>query len=251
MYKIVNQNLFLFFLLLFYICGFAQNSTLDVEDQKEIKYPDFYPVFELSDFEVNLLITDTVIVVKKSTNKNRYAAKVNVEFNISDMQDTIFLYLFNQYVPTKWFEFDSDPFNTFKYSIGLNYIVEDTDNNIMPTPFILSDSKVEIIGREKRNFVTSRQKIKFKELNKEKQRIYDLAKYEIVNETQNLVLYPLVGIHHFYLPKGEYYLYFIFYILYFIYSLTTSDRNMTNAESTDSRTFKGNFISNKVKLIVK
>ena len=238
-------SLFLFMPVIIY----GQNSILNTDEQEEIKYPDFYPTFsfEKNTYEINLTITDTVIIVKKNTNKNRYAAKVNVEVNIPDLQDTLLLYLFNQYVPTKWFESDTDPLNTYLYSIGLNFIVENTSNNIIQAQvqiihgsYVRKNAETRIDNS--RHFVTSKQIIKFKRLNKEEQRNYDLAKYEITNETQSLVLHPLIGSFH-YLPEGEYY-------LYFVYSFTWNDRNMTQDEYADSRTFKGNFVSNKVKLIV-
>ena len=164
------------------------------------------------------------------------------------MQDTLFFYLFNQYVPTNEFVLHTDPFDAFKYSIGLNYIVEDKNHNIMQAEILFFMSyvnvKAEIRINNSRYFVSSNQKIKFRELNKEKQRYYDLAKYEISNKNQRLGLYPLFGIYHNNLPQGEYY-------LYLVYSFNISDKNMTEAEANDSRTFRGNFISNKVKFIVK
>ena len=82
-----SKNRIFIFLLFFSICCFAQNSISNIKEQKEIKYPDFYPTYSLEQniFEVNLSVTDTVIIVKKSTRRHQYAAKVNVEINVPEL----------------------------------------------------------------------------------------------------------------------------------------------------------------------
>ena len=73
---------------------------------------------------------------------------------------------------------------------------------------------------------------------------YDLAQYEIANKKQRVTIYPLLGSFHHYLPKGEYY-------LYFVYAFNPKPRFiLKDIPIIDHRIFKGNFISNKVKLIV-
>ena len=77
------------------------------------------------------------------------------------------------------------------------------------------------------------------------------------NEKQSIVLYPLLGNHHYNLPKGEYY-------LYFVYAFVPPNTELRHGPVTsppipqffrdianDSRTFKGYFVSNKVKLVVR
>ena len=124
----------------------------------------------------------------------------------------------------------------------------------MESVFILESyerPKDEIKSMNSRRFVTSKQKIKYRLLNDTERADYNRAKYEINNKKQNLTLYPLFGSFHYYLPKGEYY-------LYFVYSFNT---NVNLAPPTygiwdsnkpsDSKIFRGSFVSNKVKLIVK
>jgi hypothetical protein len=99
------------------------------------------------------------------------------------------------------------------------------------------NSEVEIKNLNSRDFVTSKSRIKKKLLTFQEQRDYDLAKYAIYDEKQKFVLYPLIGKGHFYLPKGEYYLYFVY--------------SYHNEMQFNSKVFNGSFVSNKVKLIVK
>jgi len=144
-------------------------------------------------FKVNLSITDTVITVKKSTNRKKYAAKVNVKINVPDLQDTLYLYWFKKYVSTSSFISDMNTFDNYKSSnIGLNYIVEDKNQHIMHAAQIIHGSYVnkraEIRAMRTRSFVNSKLKIKGRVLNDIELRNYNLAKYEIVNEVQSLVL---------------------------------------------------------------
>ena len=195
-------------------------------------------IFGQSVREIYLSITDTVIVVKKSKYKHRYSAKVNVEIYAPNLRDTLLLYSFNKFVPTDVFvsniSFDKDK----KTFMGLLYILEDNDKQIMQAEgqICLGSFKKfedEIRSINKRPFVTSKQKIKYILLNDIDERLeYDRAKYEISNKTQSLVLFPLIGEYHSYLPKGEYYIYFIYSFL-----IKWGDTN--------------SFVSNKVKLIVK
>ena len=208
----------------------------------------FIPViiFGQNTHEINLTITDTVITVKKSTKRNKYAAKVNVKINVPDLEDTLSLYFFNKYIPAGSFS-GEEPFDEFYKStyIGLNYIVEDKNHNVIRVRTISGGS----IYQEKRIFVTSKQRIKLKKLNKEQQHNYDLAKYEIINEQQCLESYPLLsGVTTNVLSKGEYYLYFVY-----VFKSEFPYVGLFEAEEVakNSRIFKGSFVSNKVKLIVK
>jgi len=198
---------------------------------------------------VNMSITDPVIVVKKSKNRNQYAAKVNVQINVTDLTDTIFLYSFNKYVTTNEFFCDMSLFDAHRESsIGLQYIVEDKNDHIMESKFIRFVSykylEDEIRSLNTRMFVSSKLKIENRLLNGIEQKDYDRAKYEINNEKQRLMLYPLLGKFHYYLPKGEYY-------LYFVYSFNPNLRYVQKDITNDRRIFNGSFVSNKVKLIVK
>ena len=198
---------------------------------------------------VNMSITDPVIVVKKSKNRNQYAAKVNVQINVTDLTDTIFLYSFNKYVTTNEFFCDMSFFDAHRgSSIGLQYIVEDKNDHIMESKFIRFVSykylEDEIRSLNTRMFVSSKLKIENRLLNGIEQKDYDRAKYEINNEKQRLMLYPLLGKFHYYLPKGEYY-------LYFVYSFNPNLRYVQKDITNDRRIFNGSFVSNKVILIVK
>ena len=205
----------------------------------------FIPViiFGQNTHEINLTITDTIIFVKKSTKRNRYAAKVNVEINVPNLHDTLFLDNFKKYVSAGFYS-DIEPFNSVDYSVeGLNYIVENKYHSIIPVPFTLGGDITKIRGREKRIFVTSSLKIKFRPLNKEEPRNYDRAKYEITEEKQCLILYPLLSIHTYSrLSKGEYYLYFVYVFV--------PNPVFLGRVANDSSVFKGSFVSNKIKLIV-
>ena len=203
----------------------------------------FIPViiFGQNTHEINLTITDTIIFVKESTKRNRYAAKVNVEINIPNLQDSLFLYYFNKYVPTGYYS-DDDPFDNWKNSVdGFSFIIENKYNNILRVPFTLGGDTRKIKSREKRNFVDSKLKIKLRRLDDIELRDYNRSKYEIVNEKQSLVLYPLLG-HNFSLYKGEFYLYFVYAFV--------PNPFFWGAIANDNSVFKGSFVSNKVKLIV-
>ena len=190
-------------------------------------------------FDINLKITDTIIVKKKYP----YATKINVEIDISDFKDTLFLYHFNKYVSPAFFISDLKPLDT-NYIKGLIYIVEDINNHIIePEVFLVSYKypEEEIRSLNKRIFVSSKQKIENRLLNEQEQHDYDKSEYVIISNKQKLVLYPLL--HHNNLPKGEYY-------LYLVYSFNPNmylQKHIVN----DSKTFKGRFVSNKVRLIVK
>ena len=199
-------------------------------------------------FEVSLSITDSVIVVKENTRKNLYAAKVNVEINVPNLLDSLFLYYFNKYVPAGLFSGEV-PFDEFFKStyIGLNYIVEDKNQNIMKNGMIHGSfvrRKDEIRSLYGRDFVTLKMQIEKRLLNHLEQRDYDLAKYEIKNKKQDLIIYPLIGRHRS-LHKGEYYLYFVY-----VYNPVFPYIGLSESIANDSRTFRGSFVSNKVKLIV-
>ena len=197
--------------------------------------------------EINLSITDTVITVKKNTNKNRYAAKANVEINVPDLQDTLFIYLFNKYVSAGFYR-DIEPFDNYKEKSaeGLNFILEDKNHHIIENRLTLVsyvNFKAETRAMRTRAFVNSKLEIKNKVLNDIELRNYRLAKYEITNETQSLVLYPLLG-RNFILSKGEYYLYFVY-----VFNPEFPYIGFSASIASDSRTYKGAFVSNKVKLI--
>ena len=106
--------------------------------------------------------------------------------------------------------------------------------------------KDEIRSLNSRDFVTTKMQIEKRLLNNFEQRVYDLAKYEIVNEIQDLILYPLIGRHQS-LRKGEYYIYIVY-----VFKPEFPYVGLFEAESVakNSRIFKGSFVSNKVKLIV-
>ena len=127
-------------------------------------------------FEINLSITDTVIVAKKDRRGFRYAAKVNVEINVPNLQNTIFLYRFNNYVPTSGFFSDMNPFENYKNSaIGLHFIIEDKDQ------YMIIAESMSLPPPSRTPFVNSRQRIKWRVLNDIESRNYSISKYEIVN----------------------------------------------------------------------
>ena len=202
--------------------------------------------------EVNLSITDTVIIVKKIKKWHQYAIKVNTEITVQNLQDTLFLYNFNKYVSPSIFlnNLNSDRYK--KKSMGLTFVIEDKNNRIMGTEHdLVSYEKDKDITRilNSRVFVTSKQKIKYRQLDAEEQRNYDLAKYEINSEKQNLELFLLFnhsfGTSNTYhnLPKGEYY-------LYLVYSFNPKPQFTSKEITDDPKIFKGSIVSNKVKLIV-
>jgi len=212
----------------------------------------FIPViiFGQNTHEINLTITDTVITVKEGTRRNRYAAKVNVEINVPNLHDTLFLYNFNKYVSAAFFH-NEEPFDEYYkdpyFFRGLYFFLEDKNQNTLRNEMILisfARRKDERKSLNSRNFVTSKMQIKKKVLNYFEQRDYDLAKYEITNEKQSLILYPLLG-RHPRLSQCEY-LYFV-YVFEPVFPYIGLPANIAN----DSHTFKGYFVSNKIKLIVK
>jgi len=203
-------------------------------------------------FEINLLITDTVVVIKKNT---QHVVKINAEIFVQNLQDTLLLYYFNKYIPPAHFvsDFNIDIYK--KRSNGLMYIIEDESNHIISPMFVFESyvkAKDEIKSIDSRIYISSKQKIIYKQLDEKEQRVYDLAKHEIYGEKQSLELYPILDYHlgtfsSFYnLPKGEYYLYFVY-----AYNSAPPTIISDNCKQFENKIFTCNFVSNKVKLIVK
>jgi len=202
--------------------------------------------------EINLSITDTMIARKKVKKNYKYAVKVNAEINVPNFQDSVIFYTFNKYVPSNTFVCEFSPETYKTRSLGLLYVIEDKNSNIIapPLPPLPDSYGKKIFNRmNERFFVSSKLKIERKLLNEKELRDYDLAKYVISNENQKLVLYPLLGECHWYgLTKGEYYLYFV----YSNYNLQVPHPEMRVKGILDEgNIFRGYFVSNKVKLIVK
>jgi len=228
MYKKIKQILFLISLLFFSANVIAQDV-----------------------FEVNLSITDTKIVKKKAKNRQKYAIKINAEINVPMLQDSVILHSFNKYVPSHFFGLSDLSPNSYKYfSTPLMYVIEDKEGKIINARFELvsyENQKVEIRRMNERLFVSPKLRIERRLLNAQEQHDYDLAKYVIRNEKQNLELYLLLGEYHSNLPKGEYYLYFV----YSDYNPRVPPLDMrVEGKLDDGNIFRGYFVSNKVKLIV-
>ena len=198
-------------------------------------------------FEINLSITDTVIIRKKVKKNYKYAIKVAVEINVQNVQDSLFLYSFRKYVTSLYFINDFSPDTYKNYSTGLLYVIEDENNHIIPPPFPSHSSGITLKHLKKRmnerRFVTSKLKIKHKLLNEQEKQDYDFPKYVITNENQSLELFPLFGEYHYDLPKGDYF-------FYFVYSWLPPTNAWDNTLPIDDRAFRGYFVSNRVKLIV-
>ena len=197
--------------------------------------------------EINLSITDSVIIRKQVKKNYKYAIKVNAEINVKNLQDSIFLYSFNKYVSSTYVINDLHPDRYKKHSTGLLYVIEDKNNNIIAPPMpTLPDTEAKNIIKRMHEciFVTPKLKIKRRLLSTEELRDYVLKKYVINSSNQSLELYPLLGEYHYDLPKGEYY-------LYLAYSFQPSWQHVYKEIVNDPRTFKGWVVSNKVKLIVK
>jgi len=218
------HNLFLFFFFIF--------TTIAVSSQNT--------------HEINFIITDTLVIGKNYP----YATKVNVEINVRNFRDTLFLYNFNKYVSPSIFlnNLNSDRYK--KNSMELTFVIEDKNNRIISPGYeLVSYEKDKDITRisNSRIFVSSKQKIKYRKLNDEEQRNYDREKYKISSTKQNLELYLIfyyisgTSIAYHILPKGEYYL----YLAYSNYYAPPS-----NEQIDVSKIFKGSVVSNKVKLIV-
>ena len=202
-------------------------------------------------FNINLSITDTLIIRKKVKKSYKYAIKINAELNIPKLQDSVVLYSFNKYVSSNFFDVNNFRPDKYKYfSTRLSYVIEDTNNQIIDAPHYFVSyvkSKVETRIRNERMFVSPKLKIERKLLTIQEQRDYDLAKYVIYSEKHSLVLYPLLGEYHSSLPKGEYYLYFV----YSYYNLRVPPPEMiVEGKLDEGNVFRGYFVSNKVKLIV-
>ncbi|MCL2291135.1 MAG: hypothetical protein FWC34_10640 [Bacteroidetes bacterium] len=132
--------------------------------------------------------------------------------------------------------------------LGLFYVLEDENHQIVvwyPDWYSLlyKDPKNEPKCMSTGFFVNSKQKIIRRRVPDRKSNDYDLAKYEISKQIQKDAVYLMLGIYHKDLPKGEYY-------LYLYYSFEPSKRYALKDIVNDSRTFKGYFVSNKVKLII-
>jgi hypothetical protein len=225
MIKKTFQNLFIFFLLICATTAVAQNTH-----------------------EINIAITDTVIIRKKIKKSYKYAIKVNAEITIPNLQDSLILYSFNKYVasPILISQFISARYK--ETTMGLTYIIEDKNDQIIVahTDFVsYVNPKIEFKQLFGRLYVTPKLKIKRRLLSIQEEREYALAKYVINKESHNLALYPLLGEYHWDLPKGEYYLYFVY-----SYNKIPPSSTIESNKLCDSKIFRGWIISNKVKLLV-
>jgi len=208
-------------------------------------------IFCQNPFMFDFKITDSVIIKKK----HPYATKVNIEIDFIDFQDTMFLYLFNNCVRTipwwndsivNYYSKDENFINPNDY-VGLVYQLMNENNQVISGnfPYVFLSPRKE----EKENsigiFINSKQKFVKKRIKDENIHDYFLSKFEINNQKQKITLYPLLDEYHKNLPKGVYY-------LFFIYSFNPKPFEGAWFEEMrkDSRTFKGNIVSNKVKLIV-
>ena len=244
----INQNnkktLLLIIALFFSIYGFAQNSLLFFVKDKP--------------HEIKLTIIDTVIVKRDYP----FATKINAQINVPDLHDTMFMYNFYRCVGSSdFFYYNKDYYEKLYldeessgmsispgHSVGLKYVLEDENHEIMNTysdyfsllyKYPDDDARNDITGI----FVNSRQKIIRKKLNWKKEDDYVLAKYEINCQSQIVTLNLLLSVYHNNLPQGEYY-------LYLFYSFNPGPKYYRKDLEND-RTFNGTIVSNKIKLIVK
>jgi len=208
MTKKTIRNLLLILILFFFSDAVAQNTH-----------------------EVNIIIKDTLIKGRDYP----YATKVNIEINVINFQNTVFLYYFHNPVSSLG-------------GYGLSYILEDKNHNriqIRPDFYsiLYKDPTSEPKCMSTGFYVNSKQKIIRKNVPGRKSNDYDLAKYEVISSKQNDAVYLMLSWYHKDLPKGEYY-------LYLTYSFNPKPQYQLKYIVNDSRTFKGNIVSNKVKLIV-
>ena len=199
--------------------------------------------------EIIFTITNPLVIKKQYPN----ATKVNVEIFVQDLQDSLFLYYFNQYVNPSYSISDWKREFYKEATIGLNCVIENKNNRII-LPILTGTSfknpKDEIKNAMSRTFASYEQKFYRKQLDEKEVFDYDLAKYEIKNEIQKLELFPLLNEYHQNFPKGKYYLYFVYSFYETIESKFYPSIFLDNNKPNDDKIFRGYFVSNKVKLIV-
>jgi len=130
-----------------------------------------FQIFGQDDYSIKIQILDSLII----KNKRQQAVKINVSLEKNECSDTVFLYLFNQFVNASGFISSLNDFNLYKNSsTGLNFIVEDAKKNKIQANMILVSyvkPEAEIESLYKRMFVNkSNLKIKYKLLKDWKER---------------------------------------------------------------------------------
>ena len=212
-----------------------------------------FPIFSQDDCKIKIEILDSLLV----KNKRQQALKVNVSMELCQCDDTLFIYRFNKVVHTSNFVIAYLDFNLFKNSsVGLNFIIEDVEDNKIQANNIdhisFKKHEDEIRSSYQRLFINkSNLKIKYKLLKDEKKRNkHDEGKYTVSENNRNFILYPLIN-HYYNLPKGEYYLYFVYSFNRDLVNKPPPSSIWDSEKPDKNRVFNGSFISNKVKLIIK
>lgn len=202
--------------------------------------------------EIIFRITDPVVIKKEYPN----ATKVHAEITVQDLQDTLFFYYFSKYVSPPYLIMDglSDLYR--EKTMGLNYVIEKRNKRIISTKLTGSsfrNHEDEFNDAISRTFVSAEQRYIRKQLNEKEMLDYDLAKYEISNESQELELFLILNGYGYCLPltKGKYYLYFVYSYYETSDNITFYPSSFRNTSRPDeSKIFRGYFISNKVRFIV-
>ena len=203
--------------------------------------------------------TGRLEIINSVVIKERKQDAVKIEIRLSNFDketDTLCFCKFHKYIPAIPFVYNSNTLSKYKdSSVGLNYIIEDIQGNIiearenLPPSFVNMHDELDYIAQ--RNLVDEKTlKIKKVKLNDKELHEHHLSKFMLAENDTIIILYPMLSSYHD-LSTGKYKLY-LFYSFNdtacFNYpSQSLWYRNAPN----DFMIFKGSTKSNKIDLIIK
>ena len=203
---------------------------------------------------IRLEILNPVIIKERKQD----AIKLDVQLSSSgDKIDSLFFYKYYKHIPSLPFVYDSTSLIRYKgSSVGLNYIIEDNEGNIinakddLPPSFVNIENEIGYAVQKKsvneRTLKIKRINVDYLELNN-----YQLSNFLLVGNDTTVSMYPLLSSFHS-LSPGKYKLYLFYSFNNEYISLIPSIKNLCDSnKSNDSLIFRGVIISNKVDLIVK
>lgn len=196
----------------------------------------------------------SAIVVKELKHD---AVKLQVHLSgFNDELDTMYLYKFYQYTPSLSFVFDSITLNEYKgSSVGLNYLIENEDGNIIQAQEFMQPSfvnaKDEINNTFRRENV-NKKTLKVKKVKMDYAQLHasQLSKLIVSGNDTVVDLYPLLNSYHD-LPPGKYKI-FLFYSFSDTITKSPPTLNLWDRDKPEEvQIYKGVIVSNKIDLIVK
>ena len=193
------------------------------------------------------------VVIKE---RKQDVVRLEILLSSSDKEtDTLYFYKFYKHIPSIPFVYNLSMLNKYKYSsLGLSYIIEDSQENIieardnLPPSFVNMKDELNYLAQI--NQVNEKTlKIKKVKLNHEESHDYHLSKLMLAG-SDTITLFPLLSSYHN-LKPGMYKLYLFYSFNETVSSIPCSQSFWDKNKPNDFMIFKGSIISNKIDLIIK